>query len=146
MVAEANPERNDRGHVVNEAKTDSFEACREGVVDGQPVARKWMPMVYYPMEMVLYCIVSFLDVGMTFGLLAREDVMFVESNPVADYFLYRWGVDGMAYFKASMTVFVCIISQVIAQKNPLLAKRVLGVSILIVLTVVMYSVWLQFRH
>lgn len=110
------------------------------------VAHKRVPVVHYPMEMMLFCVVSFLDVAMTFGLLARDDVMFIESNPVARYFLQRWGVDGMAFFKASMTIFVCLIAQIVAQKNRLLAKRLLAVSILIVLSVVMYSVWLQFHH
>ena len=115
-------------------------------MDAEQVAHKRTPVIHYPMEMMLFCVVSFLDVAMTFGLLARDDVMFEESNPVAVYVLSRWGIDGMAYFKAAMTLLVCLIAQIIAHKDRLLAKRLLAVSILIVLSVVMYSVWLQFRH
>lgn len=101
-----------------------------------------------PTETFTFCIVSFLDVAMTLGLLLRRDpgFQFVESNPIAAYFLSRWGIEGLAYFKAAMTAFVCVIVQIVARKNPAMAKTLLAMATLIVLTVVSYSVWLNFRH
>ena len=101
-----------------------------------------------PSETFTFCIVSFLDVAMTLGLLLRRDpgFQFVESNPIAAYFLNRWGIEGLAGFKAAMTALVCVIVQIVARKNPALARTLLALTTLIVLTVVSYSVWLNFRH
>lgn len=83
---------------------------------------------------------------MTHSLLTRGDGGFTESNPIAQYFLYRWGMTGMAYFKAAMTSLVCVITQIVARQNELLAKRVLELATLIVVAVVIYSVSLHFKH
>ena len=53
---------------------------------------------------------------------------------------------GMAYFKIAMTVLVCAINQFVARKNLRLARQVLGLATLIILSVVIYSVTLHFRH
>lgn len=103
-------------------------------------------LVQHPQETLILCVVSALDVIMTRHLLTRNDVSFIESNPVAHYFLVRWGLAGMAYFKAGMTLFVCVITQIIARKNSELAKFVLGLATLIIIGVVIYSVWLHFNH
>ena len=99
-----------------------------------------------PQETLLLMIVSGLDVVMTFMLLTRGDGGFTESNPFARYFLDRWGLAGMAYFKIAMTLLVCTINQFVARKNLPLAKQVLGLATLIIVSVVIYSVTLHFRH
>ena len=96
--------------------------------------------------MLILVIVSALDVVMTYSLLTRGDGGFIESNPFAGYFLDRWGMAGMAYFKASMTLLVCVITQIVARQNSRLARQVLELATLIVAVVVIYSVWLHFRH
>ena len=99
-----------------------------------------------PQETLILCLASGLDVAMTWMLLTRSDISFTESNPFASYFLNRWGISGMIWFKAAMTVFVCIVTQVIARKNEVLARRVLGLATMITVAVVIYSVWLHFHH
>ena len=74
-------------------------------------------LIKLPQETLLLIIVSGLDVVMTFMLLTRGDGGFTESNPFARYFLDRWGMAGMAYFKIAMTVLVCAINQFVARKN-----------------------------
>ena len=83
---------------------------------------------------------------MTHSLLTRGDGGFTESNPFARYFLDRWGMTGMAYFKGAMTLLVVVITQIVARKNELLSKRVLELATLIIVAVVIYSVSLHFKH
>lgn len=110
------------------------------------VEKPWKDLIHLPQETLILCIASALDVMMTYRLLSRDDMRFIESNPVAQYFLYRWGMAGMAYFKAGMTVFVCVITQIVARKHVSLARQVLGLATVIIVTVVVYSVWLHFHH
>jgi|GEM_PF-2335766 hypothetical protein len=103
-------------------------------------------LIRFPQETLVLCVVSVLDVAMTYRLLTRGDVRFVESNPLAAYFLNRWGIKGMAYFKAAMTVLVCFITQIIARKDAVIARRLLGTATLIIVGVVIYSVWMHFNN
>jgi hypothetical protein len=103
-------------------------------------------LIRLPQETLILCVVSALDVIMTYYLLTREDLQFTESNPVARYFLEHWGMRGMVYFKATMTIFVCVITQIVARRNLARARQVLGVATVIVVGVVVYSVWLHFQH
>ena len=105
-----------------------------------------LKFVHHPKETLILGLVSGLDVVMTYNLLTRGDGGFTESNPIARYFLDRWGMAGMAYFKASMTLLVCVITQIVARKNSVLAKQVLGLATLIIVAVVIYSVRLHFQH
>lgn len=103
-------------------------------------------LIRHPQESLLLCIVSALDVVMTIHLLKRGDINFTESNPFARYFLDRWGLEGMGYFKAVMTAVVLVITQIVARKNSDLARQVLGLASVIIVGVVIYSVWLHFKH
>lgn len=103
-------------------------------------------LIRLPQETLILSVVSLLDVVMTYRLLTREDLPFVESNPFASYFLYRWGMKGMVYFKAGMTLVVCVVTQIIARQKPELARKVLGVATLIIVGVVIYSAALHFKH
>ena len=105
-----------------------------------------LKFVHHPQETLFLVLVSGLDVVMTYNLLTRGDGGFTESNPIARYFLDRWGMPGMAYFKMTMTLLVCVITQIVARKNSVLAKQVLELATLIIVVVVIYSVVLHFRH
>lgn len=107
---------------------------------------KLIELIRLPQETLILWTVSLLDVLMTYRLLMRGDVRFVESNPFAGFFLDRWGLEGMVWFKIGMTFFVSLITQIVARKDLILAKRVLGLSTLIILGVVMYSVVIHFNH
>lgn len=112
----------------------------------KPSTRPPDAFFYHPQETLILVVVSALDVIMTYYLLTRDEGGFTESNPIAKYFLDRWGMAGMAYFKASMTMVVCVITQIVARKNSVLAKQVLGLATLIIVAVVIYSVRLHFQH
>jgi hypothetical protein len=96
-------------------------------------------------EMLLFVVVSAMDVLMTVRLLYLGDEdrqFFFESNPVARFFLREWGIRGMIYFKFAMVAFVCVLSQIIAQHKPAVARRLLVGATGIVAVVVIYSLFL----
>lgn len=97
-------------------------------------------------EMLRFVLVSTLDVFMTYVLLRQPGGRFVESNPIARYFIYGWGVKGMVGFKLASTALVCVISQIVYQRRPLVAKWLLNGATLVVAGVVIYSLTLLLKH
>jgi len=98
-------------------------------------------------ETRLFILASTLDVLMTNFLINHASVashlLFVESNPVARYFLDSWGFDGVIYFKFGLVAFVSLICQVIARSRVDLARRVLYFATALVVSVVAYSALLM---
>jgi len=102
-------------------------------------------------EMLLFVLISAMDVLMTVQLLTLGESSvkgesFFESNPVAQYFNERWGLEGMVYFKFSMVGLVCVVSQIIAQRKPAVARWLLLGAIAVVAVVVVYSLMLFLQH
>lgn len=94
-------------------------------------------------ELFLYGVVSALDFVATMALLQHEGpLQFSEANPVARYFLYTWGPRGLLYFKLLLIGVVAVISQIVATRRPLVAKRLLEFGTLVVTGVLFYSAWL----
>ena len=92
-----------------------------------------------------FVLVNVLDFFATYLLLLRVDNVG-ESNPLARWFLYRWGpFKGMLAYKLSLVAFICVIVQLIAIKRADLARRVLWFGIIIVSGVVVYSLVLLLR-
>jgi len=101
-------------------------------------------------ETTLFILASSLDVFMTWiAIYSTADFTYGinESNPVAAYFLNRWGAKGLVGFKFAVVAFVCVITQLIALKDEKPAKYVLNLGSIIVALVVLYSfsLWLQFQ-
>ena len=94
-------------------------------------------------ESAWFGLVSALDFFMTYILLQHPEIHFVESNPIALFFLSHWGIKGLLLFKLAVVVFVAAICQIIACHNLQLAQRVLYVGTAIVAAVVVYSVYLM---
>ncbi len=94
-------------------------------------------------ETNLFILVSVLDIIMTWILISRGG--FVESNPVANYFLLRWGKNGLVGFKFCAVLVVCLATQLIALKRIQLARLVLVVGIAVVSFVVIYSLSLYLK-
>jgi hypothetical protein len=92
-----------------------------------------------------FLMVSSLDFIMTYLLLVHPEIHFVETNPIALFFYYRWGFKGLLGFKLFMAAFVAILCQIIARKKRNVARRVLQVGTLIVGIVVVYSLCLYAR-
>lgn len=62
-----------------------------------------------------------------------------ESNPIANFFLDRWGQDGMLLLKLLTMTVVLVVVQIIARKNLATARRVLILGTLAVAGVVIYT-------
>lgn len=94
-------------------------------------------------ETCWFVLASALDLIVTYILLSHPVVRFVESNPVALFFLNHWGIKGLLGFKLAVVTFVVVLCQIIAHHNKRLARRVLFAGTAIVAGVVVYSVLLH---
>lgn len=97
-------------------------------------------------ECLLFVLVSALDVFMTYILLSHGGGQFVESNPVARFFIHGWGAKGMVYFKFATVAIVCFLAQIIARHRPQTARYLLLGATALVAGVVIYSLALLLRH
>ena len=97
-------------------------------------------------ESAVYILVNAFDVWTTY-LLLSEGTIFVESNPVARYFIESWGLRGMVYFKFGLVAFVLVTCQLIAARGRVgVARGVLCCATVLVSAVVIYSLTLLWRH
>ena len=94
-------------------------------------------------ETAWFILVSALDFAMTYIMLQQEDSRFVETNPIALFFINHWGIKGLFAFKLAIVLFVALICQIIAHHNRPLARRVLFTGTAIVASVVVYSIYLH---
>ena len=86
---------------------------------------------------------------MTYWMLmhqGEERISFGESNPVARYFLDRWGIHGLLYFKIAIVTFVILITVIIAERKLHLARLILWIGIATTAAVVIYSVRMYMQH
>jgi hypothetical protein len=65
----------------------------------------------------LLVVLSAADLFMTFTLL-QTSTRFVEGNPVAQWFLARWNIMGLVFFKFSMIGGVILASEIIERHRP----------------------------
>ena len=103
-------------------------------------------------ETALYILVSALDFFMTFILLSANernpspfDNIYIESNPIARFFLNHWGPKGMLYFKFTIVAVVALITQYIARTHIKLARFLLLGATFLVSCVVIYSFYLYLK-
>lgn len=90
-------------------------------------------------ETTLFILVNVLDIFMTYSLLRFGAI---EANPIANYFLHRFGFNGMIFFKLAITAGVCVIAQIIATQSIAKAQTLLRLGTLLVGAVVVYSIYL----
>ncbi len=114
----------------------------------RPASSGFLGPVVFEAETILYLLLSVADLWITHFLLRQnvENLQFVESNPVARYFLDHWGIKGMIYFKFGMVAFIVVLTQVIARYRPFTARLVLLFAIVMMVYVVVYSVRLYAAH
>lgn len=91
-------------------------------------------------EHAAYILVSALDVFMTYILLSYGG--FVESNPLANFFLAGWGISGMAIYKFGAVAIVSVFAQIIANRRLQTARALLNFASLVTACVVIYSFYL----
>jgi len=90
-------------------------------------------------DTTVFIFVNVLDLFMTYLLLQFGAI---EANPFANFFLERFGFNGMIFFKLAITAGVCVIAQVIALQSIPKAQGLLRLGTLLVGAVVVYSVYL----
>ena len=115
----------------------------------QPVRRDsgvplWKDGVMLEKPTRIFIALNFMDLFMTFFLLSRGG--FHESNQLADYFLSRWGINGMVWFKIAWIMLVVVIAQVVARRRLGAARFVLYFGCMVVGGVVLYSAWLFLKY
>jgi hypothetical protein len=98
-----------------------------------------------------FLLANFLDATFTWILLTRgvqsgnPQLVGMESNRIAAYFLNHWGLKGLFAYKLGLVVFVCLIGLAIALRQEQRARQVLNFGTLVVTGVVLYSIWLYAR-
>ncbi len=93
-------------------------------------------------ETTFFIFINVMDIFMTYILLSFGAM---EANPIANFFMAKWGFRGMIAFKLVNVLVVCLIAQFIAAKKPQTGRALLNVGSLIVGIVVIYSAVLFFR-
>ncbi len=115
-----------------------------------PLARLLLGRLPLETETTIFILVNLLDFFVTYWLLmagGMGNMRFVESNPVARYFIESWGpVKGMLGFKLALVTFVCLVAQVIALQREDLGRKVLIFGTLATGGVVVYGLALYLRH
>lgn len=92
-----------------------------------------------------------LDVVMTYLVLrlsaeGQTRLTFFESNPVAQWVLSRWGMQGLVAFKFLLTALVVVIAEVVGTVRPQLARALLWGGTLVIGAVVVYTMRLLVLH
>jgi hypothetical protein len=90
-------------------------------------------------KMVLFVSLSVLDLLLTWGLLNLGEGQVYESNPIANWWLSRWGWLGLTAFKAVAVLTVGMLAGVISWYRPRLAEFVLSFGCFASVLVVTYS-------
>ena len=113
----------------------------------EPVsALRWIFSAHFPLEIRMFYFIAASLADLFLTIILINSGHFFESNPVADYFLVRWGIAGMAVFKIVLMTIVCTISLVIARSQQQLARRLLTFSACVVFAVVTYSLTLYLSN
>ena len=94
-------------------------------------------------ETTAFILVNCLDIFLTYILIRFGGT---EANPIANYFILRWGFYGAIGFKLAIVTFVAVIAQIVAIKKMKTARFLLITGSLIVGCVVVYSVFLFTKH
>ncbi len=102
-------------------------------------------------EVSWFVLASALDVALTFLVLHYSNSgmthgTFVESNPVAQWFIIHWGFRGMAGYKLLMTLIVVVIAEFVGRQKPTVARMLLWGGTIMVAAVVIQSVRLLLAH
>jgi len=103
----------------------------------------WNHQLPLERETCVFILVNALDVFMTYLLLVTGN--FIESNQIANFFLARWGMKGMVYFKFGLVAVVVVIAQIVARKKFTTGRNLLKFGTFFVAGVVIYSVALFLR-
>jgi hypothetical protein len=97
------------------------------------------PTTLHPRKQLLFALLSAADFGLTWWLLGQPDGRAYEANPVANFWLARFGWLGLACFKAAVVCVVLGLASAISRSRPLAGGRVLQLGCACLAVVVAYS-------
>ena len=86
-----------------------------------------------------FVLASLADLALTIYLIRHPSSSFYESNPIASWVLFTWGISGMTIYKLSLVSLVCLIAYIIAFERRDIAQKLMSSASLIVSCVVLYS-------
>jgi hypothetical protein len=90
-------------------------------------------------KQVLFAALSLTDLALTRLLLWRGGGLACESNPVAAWWLERFGWAGLAGFKVAIVLLVGALTAVVSWHHPRAGRRLLAFGCSALLAVVLYS-------
>jgi hypothetical protein len=97
-------------------------------------------------ECWFFLLASLFDAFMTWLLLTHESGSFCESNPLALFFLNRFGFAGMLVFKTLLVSVVMVNYAIISKRRADVARRLMSFGTVVVNGVVLYSVFLLYSQ
>jgi Domain of unknown function (DUF5658) len=98
--------------------------------------RNLMP---HPVKLLLFTLLSVADLTVTWWLLGNSDGDIYEANPIARFWLQRYGSLGLAGFKVSLILLTTFLIVIVARSRPRAAGRLLGFGCVCLTLVVSYS-------
>jgi hypothetical protein len=99
----------------------------------------------HPRKLLLFLLLSLSDLGLTWLLLERSGGVIYEGNPVADWWLHRYGWAGLAAFKVLTVLVVVGLTAVVSRSRPSSGGLILSVACAVLALVVGYSCYLVGR-
>jgi hypothetical protein len=87
----------------------------------------------------LFAALGLVDLGLTCYLLRASPGHIYESNPLAQWWLARWGWAGLVAFKLALLGLATVAIALVARSRPVIAARVLTFSCLATFAVIVHS-------
>lgn len=98
-----------------------------------------MPALTHPRKLSLFAVLSLADLALTCFLLGRPGGGAYEWNPVASWWLVRFGWAGLAGFKLGILLLIAALILVVSRSRPRAAGRLLNFGCVALLAVIVYS-------
>lgn len=90
-------------------------------------------------KLSLFVLLSLADLALTFLLLEQKAGGAYEWNPLAAWWLARWGWAGLAGFKAAIVLLVLVLTGIVSRHRPRIADRILIFGCATLLVVIIHS-------
>jgi hypothetical protein len=101
--------------------------------------------VFHPGKLVLFVILSFIDLYLTWRLVSLSGGCVYESNPIANWWLKSLGWLGLGIFKFSTMSMVATLTVIISRYRPRIGGLVLTFGCTTLSAVVLYSCLLSWE-
>ncbi len=96
-------------------------------------------------RLVLFMILSLIDLFLTWYLFEFSDLEITESNPIAAAWLGDYGWTGLLLFKSLILVVGLTLIVLISRPRPDLGGKVASFACLVLTLVTLYSSWLAYN-